>query len=362
MINERNYGIDLLRIISMLSIVCLHILGHGGVLDNLNFNSFNYYLIWFIEILAYPAVNCYALISGYVGINSNYKYRNIFKLWLQVLFYSLTLTIIFFLLKPETIDYVDLIKSCLPVIFERYWYFTSYFCMYLFIPIFNYLVNNYKRSELKKTIIIMILLFSIITTFSHIDVFYTRFGYSSIWLSVLYVIGAYIRKYNVFHNVEIHKIFSAYTFNLILTFSTIVFIGNITNIVLNKVVGELFFVGYTSPLILASSILLLTLFSKIDVLKYKRFLNLVSPTTFGVYLIHDNILVRENLIFDKFGHLVDIPSINLVLTLLFFIIIIYIGCTLIEYIRLLIFNKFEVNKKVNKFINAIEEKLIKYNI
>lgn len=31
---ERNYGIDLLRVISMIGVMALHVLGHGGVLAN----------------------------------------------------------------------------------------------------------------------------------------------------------------------------------------------------------------------------------------------------------------------------------------------------------------------------------------
>ncbi len=35
MVKERNYGIDLFRLIAMLEIVILHILGHGGVVNAL---------------------------------------------------------------------------------------------------------------------------------------------------------------------------------------------------------------------------------------------------------------------------------------------------------------------------------------
>ena len=37
---ERNYGIDLLRVISMIVVMALHVLRHGGVLANAkNFNA-----------------------------------------------------------------------------------------------------------------------------------------------------------------------------------------------------------------------------------------------------------------------------------------------------------------------------------
>lgn len=71
----RNYGIDALRIVSMLMVVTLHVLGHGGVLKIAE--SEKYWIVWFLEISAYCAVNCYALISGYVGVYSKYKFSNL---------------------------------------------------------------------------------------------------------------------------------------------------------------------------------------------------------------------------------------------------------------------------------------------
>ena len=42
---KRNYGIDLLRIVSMVMIVILHILGQGGVLDAAD-NLSPQYIAW----------------------------------------------------------------------------------------------------------------------------------------------------------------------------------------------------------------------------------------------------------------------------------------------------------------------------
>ncbi len=63
---SRNYGIDILRIVSMVGVVCLHVLSHGGILK-LEHSPAAFSAIWFLGILAYPAVNCVVLISGYVG-------------------------------------------------------------------------------------------------------------------------------------------------------------------------------------------------------------------------------------------------------------------------------------------------------
>lgn len=88
---ERNIGIDLLKIVSMLMIVTLHMLGHGGVLDDMPPMSRCYQVAWLIEIACYGAVNCYALASGFLTARCNI--RKLMELWLQVMFYSLLITI-----------------------------------------------------------------------------------------------------------------------------------------------------------------------------------------------------------------------------------------------------------------------------
>ena len=47
---ERNIGIDLLRIVSMFMVVILHVLGHGGILNATIPFSFNHNLLWILEI------------------------------------------------------------------------------------------------------------------------------------------------------------------------------------------------------------------------------------------------------------------------------------------------------------------------
>lgn len=66
MMKERESGIEILRMTSMLMVVTLHVLGAGGILDTVEPLSLNYAVCWFLEIANYGAVNCFGLISGYV--------------------------------------------------------------------------------------------------------------------------------------------------------------------------------------------------------------------------------------------------------------------------------------------------------
>lgn len=59
-LDKRNYGIDLLRLVSMFLIVVLHSLSRGALVGVSPFNI-HYEVGFLIEALTYCAVNCFAL-------------------------------------------------------------------------------------------------------------------------------------------------------------------------------------------------------------------------------------------------------------------------------------------------------------
>ena len=76
---DRQTGIELLRIVTMLMIIGLHYLLFGGPLFHAK--GLNQKLAWFIEAFFFVAVNCYVLISGYFLVtkkNFHMKKNSIF--------------------------------------------------------------------------------------------------------------------------------------------------------------------------------------------------------------------------------------------------------------------------------------------
>lgn len=87
-----------------------------------------------------------------------------------------------------------------------------------------------------------------------------------------------------------------------------------------------------------------------------KFINSISKCTFGVYLIHDNNYVRKWLWNDVFPNGSYVNSYKLVLHLIVSVVIVYVVCTAIEYIRITLFEK-PVFKLLNRPINSVEIKL-----
>ena len=87
---DRNYGIDLLRLVLMYMVCILHVLGHGGVLNAVTPGTAKYIVYWLLEIISYCAVDAFALISGYTSkLQPHQKYDKIVNMWFQVFFYSI---------------------------------------------------------------------------------------------------------------------------------------------------------------------------------------------------------------------------------------------------------------------------------
>lgn len=101
---ERNTGLDLCRIISMLGIVILHVIGKGGALQTVSGQyTMKQWMIELLFICALCSVNIFALMSGYFGIDKKRStvYRAI-ELIAIVFFWCVVLTVGLFFVKPDT--------------------------------------------------------------------------------------------------------------------------------------------------------------------------------------------------------------------------------------------------------------------
>ena len=203
--SEHNYGIDILRIVAMTMVVTLHVLERGGILGSVAVGTVQFGLVWFLEIASYCAVNCYALISGYVGVNAKYKISNIVLLWLRVVFYTIIFSVIFKLLYSDSMGAGQFALSFFPVLSNQYWYFTSYFILFLFIPFLNAALLNLNKKQTWFLIAFLVIAVCITKPFTTIfsgDIFSLNEGYSAFWLIILYIIGGYIRIYGFMKRIK----------------------------------------------------------------------------------------------------------------------------------------------------------------
>ena len=170
----------------MYAILINHILFYGKVLQRYKHKGLHIILVFFQWY-----VSSFALVSCIVGYKSN-RYSNLLYIWLCTLFYSVIIFWIFKAFKVKNLN--DNIFNCFfPVIFQRYWYFTKYFGMYLLLPIINKGICYLNESELQ---IVVYSTLGIFVFYSDLinqkaDVFSLKSGRSTLWFLIFYITGAY---------------------------------------------------------------------------------------------------------------------------------------------------------------------------
>jgi len=366
LLKKRNAGIDLLRIISMLGIVYTHISHHGNGLYK--YNRFKKRILNVYTYVFWHS-NAYALISGIVGYKST-KYSNLLYLWLCIVFYSVGIHYYYLKYKKDAIIESKLYIEYFPIIYKRYWYCSSYFGMFMFLPVINKGILYLNKSEFKLLVMSIFSIFIFWQTFinTKIDAFNFNGGHSIIWLICLYIIGAYIGKYNIIFTGIKRFIFSFIYFFIFLILCSLFnqyrdykissfnenFKIKLTNFLIRLMSKKLY------HLIRATLAIFITLFFL--QLKYKeylaKFITFCGPLTLGVYLIHFN----HNVIKNYLRKIMDHESYNLTANEVIQMLILkslnlFIKCIVIEYLRHLLFTILKI-KKICLFIEKIAFKIV----
>ena len=246
---------------------------------------------------------------------------------------------------------IQFIKILLPVTFSMWWFASTYFVLYLLHPFLNRLLNNLNKKNYQGLLILTVFCWSIIPTF-------LNSAYESndlLWFITLYAIAGYEKKFgfNKIFNIKTY-FFLFFLFFLLTYSSSIVFmlLGTKSTFFSSHVT---YFYGQEKINILLVSLTLFLAFTKLK-LKYSKFINIVASATFGVYLIHDNFLMRQYLWIDLFKNASYQNCLKLIPYSIGVVLLVYIVCTIIDLLRIYtvekIYLKF-INNNYNVFIQPI---------
>lgn len=357
---ERNQGIDLLRMICMLMVVAIHVLDSSGLTTDTEMFSVNYGIAWLLNSASRCAVNCYALITGYVYVNSKFKPAHIIQLWMQVFFYSAGITILFGIFRPDLVDVRTILTAVCPVTMNQYWYFTQYLCMFFFIPFLNHLLNTLEPLQKKQLILTILLLFSILNVITNRDLFYAAEGFSALWLSFMYFFGGYLRQNESRLRQNKSKMLMLYGANVIVIFLSKFGVQWITFEILGEAKDGSRLMIYTSPFVILAAIGLFCFFSQLQIKHFKGLIRFLAPLSFSVYLIHFHPLIMKYILSDLLS---AYRAANPLLMLGSFLVTvwgIYLGCTLIDAVRSYLFRKMKLKLFCEWIVKKLGERLWKY--
>jgi Uncharacterized protein conserved in bacteria len=346
----RKSNIELLRIVGMILIVAHHFSVHSIFNFSPDTVTVNRLWIQFLQLGGKVGVDIFVLISGYFLIKSpKIKTSKVIKIWIQIFTYSILLYAIFTFINPELFGIREMLSNFLPVISTKWWFASTYFVLYIISPYLNKLLNNLDKQTYKQMLVIFAICWCLIPTF-----FRKPFeGNNLIWFIFLYIIAGYIR---IYAEKRIKKVGSTYIW-----LSVVLYVLTFLSAALFDLIGirvhyfslraTMFFEMDQLPVLLISLLAFIG-FLKIKI-DYSWLINVISSATFGIYLIHDNDYVRPFLWKKFFRNATYADSAFLIPYSLAVIIIVFLGCTVIELCRIYIFEKQYMNA-VNKLSNYLD--------
>ena len=355
-------GIDLLRILSMLMVVSLHCIGHGGLTENLRAFSANDYTTDLFHAFCSVAVNVYAIITVFVCVISAHRWSRLSSLWLQAAFYSVALTLLVCLFRGR-INVYRLVLSFFPVISKQYWYFTAYFCLFLFIPFINGLILRLSKRRLRIFILTGVAAFSVLAVagvFINRDVFDINRGYSPSWLLVMYAVGAYIKRFpEDFERLSLKRYLMIYAISSLAAW----LIRQLITLITLETSGEIQYddvmADYISPLMTLGAASLVIAFSRLRIKHFARSIVYVSSFSFSVYLISDHPYVRTTFMSDSLESLSRQPWYATLLCLALLPPAIYIVCIAIDFLRRKLFELLRVERFSVWIVGVIRRSALK---
>ena len=356
---ERYLNFELLKIISMLFVIMIHFLGHGKVLETAEFNTIEYYIYWFFRAAGYVCVNCFVLITGYFMSNSEVKISKIVKIEIQTIFYTILLWVVTLIISGRNFALKDLLMNITPVSSGIYWYVTVYIMLLVLSPGLNCIVENISRKTFLNILKCLLLYASIIPTFFYWSRNNISKGRDIVWFITLYLMAAYIKKYNV----RLKKKFSLLIYlcgSVVLVLSNAL-IGNATLIILGEIKSADLLYANNSIVVVITSFAFFLFFKEIKIKKtsYSNKSEWLASLSFGAYLFHENIIFRE-VLWDiiKPARFID-TDFAIIKTIAFMIAsvcMIFVIGVILEWLRLKLFKLVGIDRGEHIMTTFIEEK------
>ncbi len=348
MAKQRLSNFELMRIISIILIIFYHTIIHSNIL--IASHGTIHGIFEFLIDIVIIHVNSFVLLTGYFQYNHNFSSKKIWSTLKTTIFYKISIPIILFIIGIISLNTTDIVSIIYP--FNNYWFIYAYLGVYAISPFLNKTIEQTTKKEHKHLIIILTIFSSIIPYLSHQHLL-TNNGFSIISFINLYIIGAYIHKYQVITTILAK--FSKWKIRSILLISIILialinfgtwcftyfFSNNNNNII--KIINEIFtqsHMSYSNPLVIIQSICYFLFFNSFNF--KSKFINALGTLPIGIYLIHENEYIRNNIYTWLKININNFSStITLILYLLLMTIIIFIICAIIEKLRQKTLNYFK---------------------
>lgn len=338
---ERLYGLDLLKTVSMILVVAVHMSGIGGAINVVSADTPQYNFTFTVYAFSFCAVNCYAMLSGYTGRAEKIRPAKFLNLWTGVFFWSAAIYAVAVVRGHIEFSAIDLIRKLLPVLSKQYWYFSAYAVLFFIQPALNRELA--KLSQRAKLLFMTGVLIAggAVPMLIQADPFEFFNGYTVIWIVVMYIFGNCLREIEITKETAVVSFLTAVASTLVTVASkNLITAWNLTH---KYQFQPNYFFSYTAPCVVVCAASLIILFASFKIKKGGRIFTNLSQKAFGVYLIH-----THPLFFAHIGGvttaMASYPPAKYVLAFSILVFRVFFTCLALEYARSLLFRLTRINR------------------
>lgn len=220
-----------------------------------------------------------------------------------------------------------------------YWYYVAYVPLCLLMPILNTAIAYLPQNIFRQMNIALFFLLCVLPVLCQEDRFKTSNGYHVLWLMVLYLYGGYIRRYGVPLGLRAGQRALVWIVCVVITW--------LSKMLKDKISFEVSMsANYMTPTLVVASVELLVLFASVKLKPmWKGVVCKLSACTFGIYLIHDNPLIRNNLMKDRFVTYATASAGKMVLLIFSTALFVFAVCAVVEMGRERLFKCIKKNMR-----------------
>ena len=319
---KKDYNIDFLRVISMLLVIVIHVANYyGRAFDKISKLSFLGEIIF--NVITRVSIPIFFMISGALLLNKNYdSKKNIKRIRSKLISLVIMSLVYYFWDKYYMHNSYSLIKMLGTPGRSMLWFMYAIIALYIALPFIKAMIDNMDE-HLDKLFVILWLFFNGVL---YLVKFKVNITYPVPIVSGTYYLGYFIIGYLILKYKD--KIdYKKYNWHLILI-SLLCFI---TNIFLTYFLSQKRGYSFTSLLAYRNILMMIPSLAIFILIYFNRknrenkFIEFISPYSFGIYLVHGILL---NVLMNYFDYIhiisfVGIPICTIIL-LLASLLVVYI--------------------------------------
>lgn len=346
---EKLSNFELMKLVSMFLILIWHFIHNTNLLDNTTgFLHLTLVFVWFFCIVH---VNSFIIAMGYFQCDKKFRLSRVLSLNNSAWFYKVMSLILFtFLAIP--VDGPGTLQLLSPItLYYQYWFLATYLILYCLTPFLNALMRSLTKRKFQKLFFVLFILSSLLPTITGQLFYDNQSGHSIFSFILLYYIGAYLKKYPIdksyyFKNISenMKRLIYVGVFLGITVLNALIYhLGEELSLTGNSILTDIgnhlimLKLGFDNPLVIVQTIVFFLWFASKPF--KSNFINRIAACSFGIYLIHDNVLIRSRLYGWFYRYSYEPTFIQIYGRILLASIIVFVVCILIEMVRQAIFKK-----------------------